>query len=109
MKNSPILCPTREEGYLADEQPAVSEVEFAAENLSWPGAQWEGDGSGGGVLQILQGHRQGERGGPGLEDARLKKTLYLAEDSYALGVAVVTVHLKEGDKSENAEKEKERG
>lgn len=36
---------TREEGYLADEQPAVSEVEFAAEDLSWPGTQWEGNGS----------------------------------------------------------------
>lgn len=40
-----IQFPTREEGYLADEQPAVSKVEFAAKDLSQTPAQWEGDGT----------------------------------------------------------------
>lgn len=41
-----IPFPTREEGYLADQEPAVSKVEFAAEDLSRPATQREGDGSG---------------------------------------------------------------
>jgi len=93
-----IAFPTREEGYLADEEPAVGKVEFAAEDLSRPAAQREGDGSRGGVFQILKGHGQSELRGPRLEEARLEKTLDLAEDSHALSVAVVTVHLERGDR-----------
>ena len=88
---------TREEGYLADEQPSISEVEFAEEDLSGPAAQREGDGSRGGVLQILQGHGQREGRRPRLQDARLEETLHFAEDSHALSVAVVAVHLEEED------------
>lgn len=96
-----VCFPTREEGYLTDEQPAVCKVEFAAEDLSRPAAKWEGDGSWRGVLQIFEGNRQGERRrGPGLKEARLEKTLYFAEDSDALCVAVVTVHLGEHHKCE---------
>lgn len=75
----------------------VSEVKFTAEDLSWLGAQREGDGSGRGVLQIFQGHGQSEGRGPGLQDARLETTLHFIEDSNSLRVAVVTVHLQEED------------
>lgn len=94
--------PTREEGYLADQQPAVCKVEFAAEDLSGPVAERDGDGSWGGVLQILQRDELSEpRGGPLLQEARLKETLHFAEDSHALCVSVVTVNLWKNEKIEN--------
>lgn len=86
--------PTGQECYLADEQPAVGEVELAQEDLSRPGPQGEGDGPGGGVLQVLQGHVQGQGRGPRLEDAGFELTLHLVEDPHALGVTVVAVHLE---------------
>lgn len=86
--------PTRQECYLADEQPAVGEVELAPEDLSRPGPQREGDGSGGGVLQIFQGHVQSERRRPRLEDPRFKLAFHLIEDSDTLSVTVVAVHLE---------------
>lgn len=93
--------PTRQEGYLADEQPAVGKVELAAEDLSRPGPQREGDASRRRVLQILQGHVQSERRGPGLEDPGFKLTLDLVEDPYALRVTVVAVHLEQRDSRED--------
>lgn len=84
---------TGEEGYLADEQPRVGKVELAAEDLGCVGAQWEGDGPGGGVLQIFQGHGQGEGRRPGLQEPALEKTFDFAEDTDALRVAVVAVDL----------------
>lgn len=89
------MLPTRQECYLADEQPAVSEVELAPEDLSRSGPQREGDGSGRGVLQIFQGHIQSERRRPRLEDPRFELTFHLIEDSDALCVTVVAVHLEE--------------
>lgn len=87
------VLPTGQERYLADEQPAVSEVELAAKDLSSPGTQGKGDGSGRRVFEVFQGHRQSQRRGPRLEDARFEQTLDLIEDSHALRVAVVAVHL----------------
>lgn len=89
------MLPTRQECYLADEQPAVSEEELAPEDLSRPGPQREGDASGRGVLQIFQGHIQAERRRPGLEDPSFKLAFHLIEDSDTLCVTVVAVHLEE--------------
>lgn len=88
------MLPTRQECYLADEQPAVSEVELAPEDLSRSGPQREGDGPGRGVLQVFQGHIQSERRRPRLEDARFKLALHLVEDPDPLCVTVVAVHLE---------------
>lgn len=89
--------PTRQEVDLADEQPAVGEVELAAEDLSRPGTQREGDGSRRRVLQVLQGHVQGQGRGPGLEDPGLELTRHLVEHLHALRVTVVAVHLQQRD------------
>lgn len=97
------MLPTRQERYLADEQPAVGEVEPAAEDLGRPGPQREGDGSGRRVLQVLQGHVQGQRRGPRLEDPGFELALDLIEDAHALRVPVVAVHLEQGDGSEDGE------
>lgn len=65
------------------------------------GAQREGDGPGGGVLQIFQGHGQGERRRPGLQESALEKTFDFAEDTDALRVAVVAVDLWNKKKKKN--------
>lgn len=97
------MQPTRQERYLADEQPAVGEVELAQEDLSRPGPQREGDGSRRRVLQVLQGHVQSQRRGPRLEDAGFKLTLDPTEDPHALRVTVVAVHLEQRDSSEHGQ------
>lgn len=97
------MLPTRQECYLADEQPAVSEVELAPEDLSRPGPQREGDGSGRGVLQIFQGHIESQGRRPRLEDPRFKLTLHLIEDSCTLRVPVVAVHLERRVSREDGE------
>lgn len=88
------MLPTGQECYLADQQPAVGEIELAPEDLSRLGPQREGDGSGRGVLQIFQGHIQSERRRPRLEDPRFKLAFHLIEDSDTLCVTVVAVHLE---------------
>lgn len=91
------MLPTRQEVDLADEQPAVGEVELAAEDLSRPRTQRKGDGSRRRVLQVLQGHVQSQRRGPGLEDPGFELTRHLVEDLHALRVTVVAVHLQQRD------------
>lgn len=96
------MLPTRQECYLADEQPAVGEVELAPEDLRRPGPQREGDASRRRVLQILQGHVQGERRGPRLQDPGFELTFHLVEDPDALRVTVVAVHLDHSDSRQDA-------
>lgn len=94
-KTSQVEVLTREKRNLADEQPLVGEEEFTAEDLGRAAAEWQRDGSGRGVLQVLQGHGQREgRRGPGLEDPGFEHTLHSAEDPDALSVSVVAVHLE---------------
>lgn len=102
-RNRDRVLPTRQECYLADEQPAVSEVELAPEDLSRSGPQREGDGSGRGVLQIFQGHIQSERRRPRLQDPRFKLTFHLVEDSHTLCVTVVAVHLETAGRTAKVE------
>lgn len=97
------MLPTRQECDLADEQPAVGEVELAPEDLSRPGPQRQGDASRRRVLQILQGHVQSQRSGPGLQDPGFKLAFHLTEDPHALRVPVVAVHLEQRDSSEDGE------
>ena len=88
--------PTGVEGDLADEQPAVGEGKLAAQDLCGAPPQGQGDGPGRGVLQVLQGHGQDQRWGPGLQQARLELALHTAEDPHALRVTIVTMHLEGG-------------